>query len=147
MDIDPTEPLMSIGVAARKLSLSVSALRAYESEALILPARTPTERRLFSQDDLEHVECIRRMVKDQGLNFEGIRRLFALLPCWEIKSCTAEEKEACFVYRSVDRPCWVSSETLNERKKEECRHCKVYRMSGHCSEELKSFFFQHQHEV
>ena len=70
-----TEPIYTIGVAAGKLSISVHTLRLYEAEGLIIPFRTETGRRIFSDLELEKVKCIRSMIQEEGLNFEGIRRI------------------------------------------------------------------------
>ncbi len=122
------EPIMSIGVAAEKLGISPEALRLYEREGLVLPYRTKTNRRLYSQKDLEWIDCFRRQITERGLNFAGIRVLLALIPCWDIKPCTEEERSNCPAYMNGELVCWSSSEHGSEScATDECQKCNVYR--------------------
>ncbi len=97
-----------IGSAAQKLGVSVPTLRLYEKEGLIVPYRTSTKRRLYSINDLRIVETVRELVQVRGLNFAGIRRLMAFLPCWSSgiaawRNCD-EDCQSCPVYA---RACQV----------------------------------------
>ena len=55
---DSNEPVYTIGVAAMKLGISVHSLRQYENEGLIIPFKTATGRRLYSDLELEKILCI-----------------------------------------------------------------------------------------
>jgi len=90
-----SNPVYTIGVAAKLLNISVSLLRIYEKEGLILSERTETGRRLFSDIELEKIKCIRRMIAEHGLNYEGIRRILALVPCWRLRKCKVHDKNKC----------------------------------------------------
>ena len=83
------DPLISIGVLAQKVGLSVSAVRKYENEGLIIAHRTPSGHRLFSHEDISRVRNVQHLIQDLRLNIEGIRRMQALLPCWELLPCPA----------------------------------------------------------
>lgn len=96
--IDDNEPVFTIGVAAKKLGIAVPTLRMYEKAGLIIPFRNETGRRLYCFADLRRFSYIKRQIKSEGLNLEGIRRLMALLPCWELKPCTAELRQKCPAY-------------------------------------------------
>lgn len=132
------EPIMSIGTAAAKVNLSVSAVRKYEKEGLLIYYRTPTGRRLLSRSDLKRVEMIRHMIVDLGLNMVGIRRLLALLPCWELKPCDPRERESCDTARDGSRPCWMLGGRARRGPRAECRDCAVYRYGAYCAETIKS---------
>ena len=73
------DPVISIGVLAQKVGLSVSAVRKYEAEGLIIAHRTASGHRLFSPEDISRVRNVHHMIQDSGLNVEGIRRMQALL--------------------------------------------------------------------
>ncbi len=127
------EPVYTIGVAASKLNMTVHNIRLYESEGLILPYRTDTGRRLFSDLELEKIRCIRSMIKEEGLNFEGIRRLLAMVPCWKIRSCSSQERGKCQAYIDRIRPCWdVDEKCLHPLPS--CRDCDVYRGLVKCED-------------
>jgi MerR family transcriptional regulator/heat shock protein HspR len=114
-DID-YQPVISIGTAAGMVGLSVSALRKYEREGLLIFFRTDTGRRLLSYSDLRRIKMIQQLINDIGLNIEGIRRLLALLPCWELKPCAPEEKERCPAFIDPKSPCWMLDESLCARR-------------------------------
>jgi len=132
------EPVVGIGTAARKVGLSVSALRKYEREGLVLFHRTPTGRRMLSQADIKRIEAIQHMVKRLGLNFEGIRRLMAILPCWKLKPCRPEERDHCPAYLDSVKPCWSLEESKCSLAGADCRECNVYRYGAHFAEDIKT---------
>src|SRR5215471_590834 len=67
-----------IGQVARKTGLTVDAIRFYEKQRLIRPAqRTEGGFRLFSGQDLEHIQFIRR-AQELGFSLNEIRELLAL---------------------------------------------------------------------
>jgi len=103
----PEEPIISIGVAAKKLGVSPESLRLYEREGLVIPYRTSTGRRLFSQKDLEWIDCFRTQIIENKMNFAGIRILLALLPCWDLKPCSEVERKNCPAYFHSNTVCWT----------------------------------------
>ncbi len=77
-DLDPTRPVYVISVAARIVSVHPRTLRIYEDEGLIEPARTPTNIRLYSDQDLRRILWIRHLTQERGVNLAGVRILFEL---------------------------------------------------------------------
>jgi DNA-binding transcriptional MerR regulator len=75
---DPTRPVYVISVAASIVSVHPRTLRIYEDEGLVCPARTPTNIRLYSENDIRRVLWIRHLTQNLGVNLAGIRILFAL---------------------------------------------------------------------
>jgi MerR family transcriptional regulator/heat shock protein HspR len=65
-------------VAASIVSVHPRTLRIYEDEGLVCPARTPSNIRLYSEDDIRRVLWIRHLTRDRGVNLAGIRLLFEL---------------------------------------------------------------------
>ena len=78
LDRDPTRPVYVISVAAGIVSVHPRTLRIYEDEGLIAPARTPTNIRLYSENDIRRVLWIRHLTQDRGVNLAGVRILFEL---------------------------------------------------------------------
>jgi DNA-binding transcriptional MerR regulator/quercetin dioxygenase-like cupin family protein len=64
-----------IGEAARRVGVSASALRTWEREGLLRPARSDGRYRLYSDADLDHLRSIRRLREVDRLNAPGIRRV------------------------------------------------------------------------
>ena len=75
---DPTRPVYVISVAATLVSAHPQTLRIYEVEGLICPARTPTNIRLYSEEDIRRILWIRHLTRDRGVNLAGVRTLFEL---------------------------------------------------------------------
>jgi len=134
---DPQEPIFTIGLAAAKAGVTVPTLRMYEAEGLLIPYRTRTGRRIYSLEDLERVECIRRLIREEGLNLAGIRWLLAVLPCWKFKRCPLGDYSRCVVHTQEGKPCWMIMQQAKDREAEECRNCVVYRKALLCSHRIK----------
>jgi MerR family transcriptional regulator/heat shock protein HspR len=65
-------------VAAELVSVHPRTLRIYEGEGLVRPARTPTNIRLYSENDLRRILWIRHLTQNLGVNLAGVRVLFEL---------------------------------------------------------------------
>lgn len=75
---DPTRPVYVISVAAELVRVHPRTLRIYELEGLVCPARTRSNIRLYSENDIRRVLWIRHLTRNLGVNLAGIRVLFAL---------------------------------------------------------------------
>jgi MerR family transcriptional regulator/heat shock protein HspR len=75
---DPERPVYVISVAASIVSVHPRTLRIYEEEGLICPARTPSNIRLYSENDVRRVLWIRHLTQNLGVNLAGVRILFEL---------------------------------------------------------------------
>jgi MerR family transcriptional regulator/heat shock protein HspR len=132
------DPIISIGTMAEKLGISVSSIRNYEAEGLILSHRTDSGHRLFSLEDVDRVKLIQRMIQEEGLNIEGIRRMQAMLPCWEILPCSQQKQKKCPAFKDKTKPCWMIKDLDCARGElEKCRNCIVYRFGSLCIEHVK----------
>ncbi|NQT35019.1 MerR family transcriptional regulator [bacterium] len=137
LSVDTDDPVMYIGEAARITKLSESALRKYEAAGLIVFYRTKTNRRMVSFEDIERIRKIQYLVKTKGLNIEGILRIWALIPCWELKECFPDHRQNCPATVSSERPCWVLHQHKGCAVIPSCSKCVVYRFSIYCTEDLK----------
>ena len=140
---EDNEPMAAIGVLAQKVGLSVSAVRKYENAGLIIAFRTESGHRLFSHEDFERVRNIHHLIHDLGLNIEAIRRMQALLPCWELLPCTPEARDKCPAYNDNTRPCWMIKGLDCAPQGNECRQCEIYRFGSLCTEEIKNIVYDH----
>jgi len=117
-------PVFTIGIAADLLGVHPRTLRLYEQSGLLRPARR-NNRRLYSENDIKWVQCIRFLIHQKGLNQEGLRRLLGLVPCWELKGCSEEERNACSAYEDRTTPCWeIANSTCAQSNK--CYECATY---------------------
>src|ERR1041385_900694 len=77
-DRDPARPVYVISVAASIVRVHPRTLRIYEEAGFICPARTPTNIRLYSENDVRRVMWIRHLTQNLGVNLAGVRVLFEL---------------------------------------------------------------------
>ena len=75
---DPERPCFVISVAASLVQAHPRTLWIYEDEGLLAPARTPTNIRLYSENDIRRILWIRRLTQERGVNLAGVRLLFEL---------------------------------------------------------------------
>ena len=122
--LDKGRPVYTIGTAAELLGVHPRTLRLYEDAGLLRPARK-NNRRFYSAYDLQWIGCIRYLLHEKGLNQEGLRRLLALVPCWEIQGCPPEAREACSGYSERTTPCWDLARKSGTNSRH-CYECPVY---------------------
>lgn len=73
---DRTTPIYPIRTVAQMTQLSPQRIRSWERQyGLVRPHRTDGGHRLYSQQDVERLLWIKRMVQEQGLSLQGVRRL------------------------------------------------------------------------
>ncbi|MHC4661699.1 MAG: MerR family transcriptional regulator [Planctomycetota bacterium] len=145
IEYDIEDPLISIGTLAKKVGLSVSTVRHYESEGLIIPHRDESGRRLFSLEDVTRVQNIQHLIQDLGLNIEGIRRIQALLPCWDLFHCKKKTRDKCPAFLKRAKPCWTIKGLACSPQGNECRKCIVYRFGSQCTEDIKRLLYDQYH--
>jgi len=78
VELPPNHPVYTIGVVAHLLGLHVQTIRQYERLGLIFPCRSLKKTRLYSQVDVERLECIIYLVKHCGVNIAGVKMMVTL---------------------------------------------------------------------
>lgn len=136
------EPILTIGTVAKKLNVAVQTLRLYEQEGLIIPYKTDSGRRMYSLQDLDRLLCIRKMITENGLNLQGIKRLMSLIPCWKFKGGLDDDCINCPAYRESSKPCWDYSKVGEKCQNLDCRECSVYTMDFNCHS-MKDIIYGH----
>jgi len=75
----PEKSSLSIGQIASRTGLSISSIRYYEQQKLVLPARSPSGHRRFRRSDIRRLAFV--MIAQQlGFTLEDIRNRLAALP-------------------------------------------------------------------
>jgi MerR family transcriptional regulator/heat shock protein HspR len=132
LQIENENMLFPIGVVAKMFKISVATLRLYETEGLLLPQKSEGKHRQYSTGDIRRLECIRRLLDEQGLNLAGIRMMFSAIPCWEIKPCSENDRKKCDAFLKANNPCWVVEHKPDKCKESDCSLCPVYTESSGC---------------
>jgi MerR family transcriptional regulator, heat shock protein HspR len=73
------KPLYTIGITAEILATHTRTLMMYEHLGLVVPSRTATNRRLYSQRDIITLGAIQRLTRGYGLNLISARYLILCL--------------------------------------------------------------------
>ncbi len=68
----------TIRVAAQLAGMHEQSLRMYERRGLIRPARTKGDIRMFSDEDIEQIRFIHRLIDDLGVNLAGVEVIIQL---------------------------------------------------------------------
>lgn len=126
---------IKIGEVASHFNISVDLLRLYERESLLIPLKSSKGTRYFTERDYPWITTLLRLVREEGLNFAGIRRLLALIPCWKLHGCDASRNTQCLQLLSAVEPCWTEHTCCMPQA--DCYACEVYRTASQC-ENLKA---------
>ncbi len=73
------KPIYTISVAAEILATHPRTLMMYEHLQLVVPQRTATNRRRYSQRDVLTLQAIQRLTRQHGLNLNGAKYVIQLL--------------------------------------------------------------------
>ena len=125
MTLKSNDPIYPISVASKILDIHPRTLRIYEKEGLITPARHG-QKRYFSNDDIEWVQCLRHLIHEEGISIPGIKRLLSYSPCWALKACPEEKRESCSAFVDRTLPCWERAGTACAKELSQCESCEVY---------------------
>lgn len=85
-EINPDKPVFPISVVADILQVHQRTLRIYNEENIIVPARSPKNRRLYSINDIEKGKFIQYLSRELGINIIGIKIIMEFLKEREIDS-------------------------------------------------------------
>lgn len=132
-NIESAAPVYTISVTARLLGISIHTLRMYEREGLIIPYKKDSGHRLYSQNDIERLQCIRRAINQDKISIAGIKTIYSLIPCWKIVNCSEEERLNCPSFTAHSQPCWTFDHKKNVCSSRICRECVVYKDFSDCS--------------
>ena len=125
MTVDNGKPIYPISVAAKLLDVHPRTLRIYEEEGLLKPSRQGNKR-FFSNDDIEWVRCLRRLIHEEGISIPGVKKLLELTPCWEIKNCPEDVRSNCTAFVDKSAPCWQQAKVYCAREPSQCESCEIF---------------------
>jgi len=77
--IAPGRAVFTPSIASAILNLHPRTLMIYESESLIKPQRTATNRRRYSEDDIRRVRVIQFLTRQKGVNLAGVKYVLRLI--------------------------------------------------------------------
>ncbi len=78
-EINPDKPFFPISVVADILRVHQRTLRIYNEENILVPARSPKNRRLYSLNDIDRGKFVQYLSRELGINIIGIKIIMELL--------------------------------------------------------------------
>src|ERR1700730_18365078 len=78
-NISLDKPIYTISVASEILETHPRTLMMYEHLGLVVPKRTSTNRRRFSQRDVMKLQTIQKLTRQHSVNLAGVRYIMKLL--------------------------------------------------------------------
>ena len=78
-NISLNKPIYTISVASEILETHPRTLMMYEHLGLVVPKRTSTNRRRFSQRDVMKLQTIQKLTRHHSVNLAGVRYILKLL--------------------------------------------------------------------
>jgi MerR family transcriptional regulator/heat shock protein HspR len=99
MKVDKDKALFTIGMAAEMLHVHPRTLRNYEDAGLIQPQRKGAWR-YYTLRDIQWIECLRKIVHEQGISINAVKKLLKFTPCWNIVNCPFEKRKQCSAFFS-----------------------------------------------
>jgi MerR family transcriptional regulator/heat shock protein HspR len=94
-DVATNEPPSShyvISVAARMANVHPQTLRHYERIGLINPSRTGGNIRLYSDEDIQRLRHIKRLIEELGVNLAGVEVIMNMTDRMERQQLEYEER-------------------------------------------------------
>jgi MerR family transcriptional regulator/heat shock protein HspR len=78
-----TEPVYVISVAARLAGLPCWVLRVLDQEGIVVPVRTDSNRRLYSDHDIALLTRVRHLTEVRMVNIAGVKVIFEMEQAFE----------------------------------------------------------------
>lgn len=124
---DQAAPIYAIGAVGLLVGTSPRMIREYEKMGLILPRKINGQRR-FSQIEVQFIAAIQYYLDEVGMSLPGLRVLFQMAPCWELKNC---QNRSCAAWRNATERCFeIVKNKASSCRPELCGGCPIYLSSN-----------------
>lgn len=117
-----SQPVYTIATAAELTGTTPRMLREYEKAGFIKPGRINGQRR-FSSNDVQFIKNIRFYIEKVGMTITGLKLLYMMSPCWEIKQCNQPQ---CPAYGNYRQKCWEAIRESGSADTRTCRGCPIF---------------------
>jgi MerR family transcriptional regulator/heat shock protein HspR len=102
MQAPGSEPVYVISVAARLADLQCWVLRVLDQEGVVVPVRTDSNRRLYSDDDIALLVRVHHLMVDRKVNISGIKVILEMERELQQARSTANREDAVTALTRVD---------------------------------------------
>jgi MerR family transcriptional regulator, heat shock protein HspR len=88
-----SEPVYVISVAARLAGLPCWVLRVLDDQGIVVPVRTDSNRRLYSDADIQALNYVRYLTEDRKVNIDGVKVILEMQASGVLRPPVPEESE------------------------------------------------------
>ncbi len=74
-----SKPLFTLAETAEIIGVHPRTLMIYENESLVVPARTRTNRRRYSQSDIRTLQFVQFLTRKKGVNLAGVADILKMI--------------------------------------------------------------------
>jgi MerR family transcriptional regulator/heat shock protein HspR len=134
---DRGHPVRRIGEVAQLLGVHPRTLRLYEEAGLVSPER-PRGQRVFTDEDVQWLRCLRRLIHEKGYGLAAVRKLLDYAPCWELLECGHGTGHECPAARERRLACWQICARICDRATELCKDCWLKAVNEEPPEERRA---------
>jgi MerR family transcriptional regulator/heat shock protein HspR len=103
-DISSSRAVFTPSIASEILNLHPRTLMIYESESLIKPQRTVTNRRRYSEEDIRRVQAIQFLTREKGVNLAGVKYVLHLLEALQRQGLELDQADELQGLQDLSRP-------------------------------------------
>jgi len=102
------KPIYTISVASEILETHPRTLMMYENMGLVVPQRTATNRRRYSQRDVYKLQTIQNLTRNHGVNLTGVRYVLTLMKLLHEHGVQPPEGLRDIDVSQLETPCFVT---------------------------------------
>ncbi len=77
--LDENSPILTVSKVAKELKISADRLRTYDEEKLVAPLRLKNNVRMYSCNDVNWLECLRKIINKPNISILGFKEILRLL--------------------------------------------------------------------
>lgn len=77
--LDENSPILTVSKVAKELDISPDRLRTYDEENLVAPTRIKNNVRMYSCNDVNWLECLRKLIGKPNISILGFKEILRLL--------------------------------------------------------------------
>ncbi|MBQ8458875.1 MerR family transcriptional regulator [bacterium] len=77
--LDENSPILTVSKVAKMLNISADRLRTYDEENLVEPTRTGNNARMYSCNDVNWLEALRKLINKPNISILGIKEILRII--------------------------------------------------------------------
>ena len=77
--LDENSPILTVSNVAKQLNMSADRLRTYDEEFLVEPTRIKNNVRMYSCNDVNWLECLRKLIGKPNISILGFKEILRVI--------------------------------------------------------------------